>query len=76
MMAFARASRNGISTSLTPSGTQPQFLSKEHELVHEGRNRSHFAWQGALQGAVRAAVGFLFYIIRSRHSEIILGDRN
>jgi hypothetical protein len=36
MMAFARASRNAISTSLTPSGTQPQFLSKSISLSTKG----------------------------------------
>jgi hypothetical protein len=33
---------------------------QEHEFVHERRNCCHFAWQGALQSEVRAAVGFLF----------------
>ena len=42
---------------------------QEHEFVHEGRNRSHFAWQRALQSDVRAAV-----IMHYRHSETILGD--
>ena len=40
---------------------------QEHEFVHERRNRSHFAWQGALQSDVRAAV-----IVRYRHSETTL----
>src|SRR4029077_10036962 len=44
---------------------------QEHKFVHEGRNRSHFAWQGALQSDVRAAV-----IVRCRHSETISNDRN
>src|SRR5438874_9876912 len=56
MIAFARASRNAISTSLSPSGTQPHFLIKEHELIHERKNRSHFAWQRALQFDARAAL--------------------
>src|SRR6266481_3388608 len=38
-----------------------------HEVVHEGRNHSHFAWQGALQSEVRAPV-----IMRCRHSETTL----
>jgi hypothetical protein len=37
---------------------------QEHEFVDKGRNRSHFAWQGALQSDVRAPV-----IMRDRHSE-------
>jgi hypothetical protein len=36
MMAFARASRSAISTSLTPSGTQPHFLSKSMSLSTKG----------------------------------------
>ena len=40
---------------------------QEHKLVHEGRNRSHFAWQGTLQSDAWAVVGFLFYIMRCRH---------
>jgi hypothetical protein len=36
MMAFAMASRNAISTSLTPSGTQAQFLSKSISLSTKG----------------------------------------
>jgi hypothetical protein len=41
---------------------------QEHELVHEGRNRGHFAWQGPLQSDVRAAV-----IVRYLRSETHLG---
>src|ERR1700682_1125806 len=37
---------------------------KEHEPIHEGRNRSHFAWQSALQFDARAVL-----IIDSRHSQ-------
>src|SRR5258708_28065624 len=40
---------------------------QKHELIHEGRNRSHFAWQRALQFDARAVV-----ILRHRHWEIIL----
>jgi hypothetical protein len=40
---------------------------QEHEFVHEGRNRSHFAWQGALQSDMRVPV-----IMRCRHSETTL----
>jgi hypothetical protein len=29
---------------------------QEHELVHEGRNRRHFAWQRALQFDARAGL--------------------
>jgi hypothetical protein len=36
MIAFARASRNAISTSLTPSGIQPQLLSKGMSLSTKG----------------------------------------
>jgi hypothetical protein len=36
MIAFARASRNAISTSLTPSETQPQLLSKGMSLSTKG----------------------------------------
>ena len=35
---------------------------QEHELIHEGRNRSHLAWQRALQFDAGAAV-----IVRYRH---------
>jgi hypothetical protein len=40
---------------------------QEHEPVHEGRNGSHFAWQGVLQSNVRAPV-----IMRCFHSKTIL----
>jgi len=40
---------------------------QEHEFVHERRYRSHFAWQGALQSDVRAAV-----TMRCRHWETFL----
>src|ERR1700747_2617374 len=40
---------------------------QEHKFVHERRNRSHFAWQGALQSDVRAPV-----IMRYRHSKTAL----
>jgi hypothetical protein len=40
---------------------------QEYEPVHEGRNRGHFAWQGALQSDVRTSV-----IMRYRHSETTL----
>jgi len=35
-MAFAMASRNAISTSLTPSGTQPQLLNKSMSVSTKG----------------------------------------
>src|SRR5437667_8216317 len=37
MIAFARASRNAISTSLSPSGTQPHFLIKSMNLSTKGK---------------------------------------
>jgi hypothetical protein len=37
---------------------------QEHEPVHEGGNRSYFAWQGVLQSEMRAPV-----IMRCAHSE-------
>jgi hypothetical protein len=37
---------------------------QEHEFVHEGRNRSHFAWQGPLRSDVTVSV-----IMRYRHSK-------
>src|SRR5579872_2745824 len=40
---------------------------QEHEFVHEGRNRSHFAGQGPFQSDVRISV-----IMRCRHSETTL----
>jgi DNA-binding IclR family transcriptional regulator len=66
-MAFARASRNAISTSLTPFRNAAAIPQQEHELIHEKRNRGYFAWQGALQSDVRASV-----IMRYRHSETTL----
>jgi hypothetical protein len=50
-----------IAHALRNTATTPE---QRHEFVHEGRNGSHFAWQGALQIDVRAAV-----IMRYRHSE-------
>ncbi len=44
---------------------------REHEFVHERRNRSYFAWQGALQSDARAPV-----IMRYRHSEITITQRS
>src|ERR1700723_2871649 len=38
-----------------------------HEFVHEGGNRGHFAWQGALQSDMRVPV-----IMRFCHSPITL----
>jgi hypothetical protein len=38
------------------------------ELIHEGRNRSHFAWQRAVQFDAMAVVIVRYH----RHSEIIL----
>ena len=32
------------------------LLDQEHELIDEGRNRSHFAWQRALEVDSRAAL--------------------
>src|ERR1700730_555387 len=40
---------------------------QEHEFVHEGRNRGHFAWQRALQSDMRTPE-----IICCRHSETTL----
>jgi hypothetical protein len=40
---------------------------QEHEPVHEGRNRSQFAWQGVLQSDMRAPV-----IMGCPHSENFL----
>src|SRR5439155_26562917 len=37
MIAFARGSRNAISTSLSPSGTQPHFLIKSMNLSTKGK---------------------------------------
>jgi hypothetical protein len=60
-MAFAKASRNAISTSLAFRNTAAN-PEQEHEFVHERRNCSQFAWQGALQSDVGIAV-----IVRYRH---------
>src|ERR1700693_161348 len=37
---------------------------QEHDSIHEGRNRSHFAWQSALQFDARAVL-----IMGYRHSQ-------
>jgi hypothetical protein len=41
-------------------GNTAAIAEQEHEFVNEGRNRSHFAWHGALQSDVGPAVDFFF----------------
>src|SRR5882672_11097795 len=36
-------------------GNRAALPEQKHELIHKGRNRSHFAWQRALQFDARAA---------------------
>src|ERR1700686_3833931 len=44
---------------------------KEHEPIHEGRNRSHFAWQSALQFDARAVL-----IMDYRHSQTFFEEHH
>src|ERR1700722_5698483 len=60
---FAQCDLN-IAQALRNTATVPE---QEHEPVHEGRNRGHFAWQRVLQSYVRAPV-----IMRCPHSKTIL----
>ncbi len=60
MMALAVASRNAISNVAHALGNTAAIAEQEHEFVNEGRNRSHFAWHGALQSDVGPAVDFFF----------------
>ncbi len=59
---FAQCDLN-VAIALRNTAALPE---QEHELIHEGRNRRHFAWQRALQLDARAVV-----IVRYRHWEII-----
>ena len=52
-----------LNVSLVSGGTSA-LRDEEHELIHEGRNRSHFAWQSALQFDARAVL-----IMDYRHSQ-------
>jgi hypothetical protein len=57
---FAQCDLNVV---LALSGTAA-LPDQSHELIHEGRNRSHFAWQSALQFDARAVL-----IMGYRHSQ-------
>src|ERR1700733_15277994 len=56
MIAFAKASRNAISTSLDALRNTAALPEPQHEPIPEGRKRNHFAWQRALQFEARAAL--------------------
>jgi hypothetical protein len=49
---FAQGNLN-VALALRNTAALPD---QEHELIHEGRNRSHLAWQRALQFDARATL--------------------
>jgi hypothetical protein len=55
MIAFASVSCNAISTSLSPSGTQPHFLIKGMSLSRKREIAVNFAWQRVLEFEARTA---------------------